>query len=118
MDDLRSFLQEIGSENVVTPVDIPKLDWHELFRTSDDEIFADSEQLMQKYSILADTLGELSSPAYSQVDLAARVAHSQYELFFEREGQTRLLRALRILLSEDYTADMLCTDAEAYLADR
>ena len=47
MDDLRSFLQEIGSENVVTPVDIPKLDWHELFRTSDDEIFADSERLMQ-----------------------------------------------------------------------
>ena len=66
----------------MTPVGIPKLDWHELFRTSDDEIFADSEQLMQKYSILADMLGELSSPAYSQVDLAARVAHAQYELFF------------------------------------
>jgi len=41
-----------------------------------------------------------------------------HRLFFEREGQTRLLKALRILLSEDYTADMLCTDAEAYLADR
>ena len=116
VDDLRSFLQEIGSEDVVSPVGIPKLDWQELFRTSDDEIFADSERLMQKYSILADTLGELSSPAYSQVDLAARVAHAQYELFFEREGQTRLLKALRILLSEDYTADMLCTDAAAYLA--
>ena len=76
----------------MNPVGIPKLDWHELFRTSDDEIFADSERLMQKYSILADTLGELSSPAYSQVDLASRVARAQYELFFACEGQSRLLK--------------------------
>ena len=118
VDDLRSFLQEIGSETVVEPVALPRLGWHQVYRTHENDVFSDSEQLLQKYSILADTLGELSSPAYSQVDLAARVAHAQYKLFFEREGQTRLLRALRILLSEDYTADMLCTDAEAYLADR
>ena len=118
VDDLRSFLQEIGSETVVEPVALPRLGWHQVYRTHENDVFSDSEQLLQKYSILADTLGELNSPAYSQVDLAARVAHAQYELFFEREGQTRILKALRILLSEDYTADMLCADAEAYLADR
>ena len=118
VDDLRSFLQEIGSETVVEPVALPRLGWHQVYRTHENDVFSDSEQLLQKYSILADTLGELNSPAYSQVDLAARVARAQYKLFFEREGQTRLLRALRILLSEDYTAGMLCTDAEAYLADR
>ena len=107
VDDLRSFLQEIGSEDVVTPVGIPKLDWHELFRTSDDEIFADSERLMQKYSILADTLGELSSPAYSQVDLAARIARAQYELFFSRKPQERILAALRHLISDEYPAETL-----------
>jgi len=116
VDDLRSFLQEIGSETTVEPVALPRLGWHQVYRTHENDVFSDSEQLLQKYSILADTLGELSSPAYSQVDLAARVAHAQYELFFACEGQSRLLKALRILLSEDYTADMLCTDAEAYLA--
>ena len=116
VDDLRSFLQEIGSEDVVNPVGIPKLDWHELFRTSDDEIFADSERLMQKYSILADTLGELSSPAYSQVDLASRVARAQYELFFSRKPQEHILAALRHLMSDDYPAETLHRQLLDFLA--
>jgi len=116
VDDLRSFLQEIGSEDVVNPVGIPKLDWHELFRTSDDEIFADSERLMQKYSILADTLGELSSPAYSQVDLASRVARAQYELFFSRKPQEHILAALRHLISDDYPAETLHRQLLDFLA--
>ena len=116
VDDLRSFLQDIGSEDVVNPVGIPKLDWHELFRTSDDEIFADSEQLMQKYSILADTLGELSSPAYSQVDLASRIARAQYELFFSRKPQERILAALRHLISDEYPAETLHRQLLDFLA--
>ena len=116
VDDLRSFLQEIGSEDVVNPVGIPKLDWHELFRTSDDEIFADSEWLMQKYSILADTLGELSSPAYSQVDLASRIARAQYELFFSRKPQERILAALRHLISDEYPAETLHRQLLDFLA--
>ena len=95
VDDLRSFLQEIGSETVVEPVALPRLGWHQVYRTHENDVFSDSEQLLQKYSILADTLGELSSPAYSQVDLAASVARAQYELFFSRKPQERILAALR-----------------------
>ena len=65
------------------PVALPRLGWHQVYRTHENDVFSDSEQLLQKYSILADTLGELSSPAYSQVDLAARIARAQYELSFK-----------------------------------
>ena len=116
VDDLRSFLQEIGSEDVVTPVGVSKLGWHELFRTFDDEIFADSERLLQKYSILANALGDLSSPAYSQVDLAARIARAQYELFFSRKPQERILAALRHLISDEYPAEMLHRQLLDFLA--
>ena len=116
VDDLRSFLQEIGSETVVEPVALPRLGWHQVYRTHENDVFSDSEQLLQKYSILADTLGELSSPAYSQVDLAARIARAQYELFFSRKPQERILAALRHLISDEYPAETLHRQLLDFLA--
>ena len=116
VDDLRSSRQEIGSETVVEPVALPRLGWHQVYRTHENDVFSDSEQLLQKYSILADTLGELSSPAYSQVDLASRVARAQYELFFSRKPQERILAALRHLISDEYPAETLHRQLLDFLA--
>ena len=87
-----------------------------MYRTHENDVFSDSEQLLQKYSILADTLGELSSPAYSQVDLAFRVARVQYELFFSRKPQERILAALRHLISDEYPAETLHRQLLDFLA--
>ena len=116
VDDLRSFLQEIGSETIVEPVALPRLGWHQVYRTHENDVFSDSEQLLQKYSILADTLGELNSPTYSQVDLASRVARAQYELFFSRKPQERILAALRHLISDEYPAETLHRQLLDFLA--
>lgn len=104
VDDLIGYLEDLRPENILTPKTLQEL--------HAQEIFQDSEHLMEKYSILLEALDEARSSEARRLLWPYQVAISQYAMYFKEDPSERVAIGIEQLVWKHYTF----ADASRYMS--
>ena len=107
VDDLIGYLEDLQPENILTPKALQEL--------HAQEIFQDSEYLMEKYSILLEALDEARSSEARRLLWPYQVAISQYAMFFKEDSSERVAIGIEQLVWKNYTFADTSRDVSHYL---
>ena len=107
VDDLIGYLEDLRPENILTPKTLQEL--------HAQEIFQDSEHLMEKYSILLEALDEARSSEARRLLWPYQVAISQYAMYFKEEPSERVAIGIEQLVWKNYTFADASRDMSHYL---
>ena len=107
VDDLIGYLEDLQPENILTPKTLQEL--------HAQEIFQDSEYLMEKYSILLEALDEARSSEARRLLWPYQVAISQYAMFFKEDPSERVAIGIEQLVWKNYTFADASRDISHYL---
>ena len=107
VDDLIGYLEDLQPENILTPKALQEL--------HAQEIFQDSEHLMEKYSILLEALGEARSSEARRLLWPYQVAISQYAMYFREVPSERVAIGIEQLVWKNYTFADASRDISHYL---
>ena len=107
VDDLIGYLEDLQTENILTPKALQEL--------HAQEIFQDSEHLMEKYSILLEALDEARSSEARRLLWPYQVAISQYAMYFKEDPSERVAIGIEQLVWKRYTLADASRDMSHYL---
>lgn len=107
VDDLIGYLEDLRPENILIPETLQEL--------HAQEIFQDSEHLMEKYSILLEALDEARSSEARRLLWPYQVAISQYAMYFKEEPSERVAIGIEQLVWKNYTFADASRDMSHYL---
>ena len=107
VEDLVSYFEDLQPDDVLRPVGLNEL--------HAQEVFQDSESLMEKYSILFDALSEAESLDAFKLIWPYQIAISQYAVYFKEDPKDRVAIGIEQLVWKEYPFKDACRDIENFL---
>ena len=107
VEDLIGYVEDLQPENILHPKTPQEL--HK------QEVFQDSENLMEKLSILLEALNEARSPEAHRLLWPYQVAISLYAMYFKEDPRERVAMGVEQLVWKNYTVANACRDMSHYL---